>query len=160
MPEVAFKNIRFDPEGHPFNELAVPLAQAVGYTADLSIDPQLAQLLRLRVAQVNRCAFCAVLQGESARDREIPQAKIDDLTAYPISDLFTEPEKTALLYCDALTLPNVDEFHDFHEAMTQHFTIDQIKDVAAVVVNMHVWTRWKLAQGQTPYFVDGDGSAN
>lgn len=151
MPEVAYKNTRFDPEGHPFNEAAIPLAQAVGYTAELSVEPKLAELLRLRVSQVNGCAYCTILHAESARDQRIPQAKIDGLASYANSDLFTEAEKTALRYCDALTVPDVDEFDRFHRAMTEHFTIEQIKDVAAAVINMHLWTRWKLAQGQTPY---------
>ncbi|BDD83741.1 hypothetical protein TPB0596_35040 [Tsukamurella pulmonis] len=154
MSEIAYKNTRFDPEGHPFNEAAKPLAEAVGYTAELSVEPKLAELLRLRVSQVNGCAFCNILHGQSARDNQIPQAKIDGLTSYANSDLFTEAEKTALRYCDALTVPNTDDFDRFHQAMTEHFTIEQIKDVAAAVINMHLWTRWKLAQGQTPYYTD------
>ena len=33
-------------------------AEAFGYTADLRIDRQLAQLLRLRVSQLNNCTYC------------------------------------------------------------------------------------------------------
>ena len=51
MNEVKFKNIRFESGLTPFEELASQIAKAFGYTADLSIDKQLAQLLRLRVAQ-------------------------------------------------------------------------------------------------------------
>jgi hypothetical protein len=38
--------------------------------------------------------------------------------------------------------------------MTAHYSLDKIADFAAVVINMHPWTRWKLAHGQTPYFAE------
>jgi alkylhydroperoxidase family enzyme len=34
-------------------------ADAFGYKADLRIDRQLAQLLRLRVSQLNNCTYCS-----------------------------------------------------------------------------------------------------
>ena len=59
MTDVKFKNIRFNPDITPFHGLAKQLAKAVGYTVDLAIDKQLAQLLRLRLAQKKRrCVLC------------------------------------------------------------------------------------------------------
>ena len=43
-------------------------ADAFGYTAELRIDRGLAQLLRLRVAQLNNCTYCLNLHYEAARD--------------------------------------------------------------------------------------------
>ena len=34
--------------------------------------------------------------------------------------------------------------------MTELFDERDIAEVAAVVINMNLWTRWKLAQGATP----------
>jgi AhpD family alkylhydroperoxidase len=56
-------------------------ADAFGYTAELRIDRGLAQLLRLRVSQLNNCTDCLNLHYEAARDAGIPRAKIDTLTA-------------------------------------------------------------------------------
>ncbi len=53
MQEVKFKNTRFDPDSTPFHGYAKQMAKAFGYTADLSVDKELAQLLLLRVAHKN-----------------------------------------------------------------------------------------------------------
>ena len=48
------------------NEALIGMARmgvdAFGYTAELRIDRHLAQLLRLRVSQLNNCSFCLNLQ--------------------------------------------------------------------------------------------------
>jgi AhpD family alkylhydroperoxidase len=52
-------------------------AAAFGHTAELALDGQLAELLRLRVAQINNCTYCLDVHHRAARDAGIPQAKID-----------------------------------------------------------------------------------
>jgi alkylhydroperoxidase family enzyme len=43
-------------------------ADAFGYRAELRIDRGLAQLLRLRVSQINNCSYCLNLHYEAAGD--------------------------------------------------------------------------------------------
>jgi AhpD family alkylhydroperoxidase len=68
------QDVGADPGGHG--------ADAFGYRGDLRIDRGLAQLLRLRVSQLNNCTYCLNLQYEAAREAGIPLAKIDTLTAW------------------------------------------------------------------------------
>ena len=78
------------------------MAQAVGYTADLSIDSGLAQLLRLRVAQLNPCSYCLIC---TARPQMTVVSALKDC-AFAIMarkhDVF-DAERSALAYCEALT---------------------------------------------------------
>ena len=129
-------------------------ADAFGYTADLRIDRGLAQLLRLRVSQLNNCTYCLNLHYEAARDAGIPRTKIDTLTAWWETDFHSEAEQAALRYTEALTrAADTDRdaaFQRFHDALAEHFSPEQILEIAAVVINMNVWTRIKLAEGATP----------
>jgi AhpD family alkylhydroperoxidase len=152
MSEVKFKNTRFNPDITPFHGLAKEMAKAVGYTADLSVDKELAQLLRLRVAQKNECAYCVILHSKASRDIGIPDAKTDNISSWYNSDLFTEVEKIALAYCDVLTDGISKDFVSYHNDLEKHFSEKEIAEIAAIVINMNVWTRLKLAQGETPYF--------
>jgi AhpD family alkylhydroperoxidase len=68
-------------------------ADAFGYTADLRIDHQLAQLLRLRVSQLNNCTYCLNLHYQAAREAGIPQVKLDTLTAWWETELHSEAEQ-------------------------------------------------------------------
>ena len=47
-------------------------ADAFGHRRDLRIDRGLAQLLRMRVSQLNNCTLCLNLHYEQAREAGIP----------------------------------------------------------------------------------------
>ncbi|MEZ5165020.1 MAG: carboxymuconolactone decarboxylase family protein [Acidimicrobiales bacterium] len=153
--DVAFENRRFDPDLTAFHDLAKSMAQAFGYTADLALDSELAQLLRLRVAQRNECAYCLILHSRAARDQGIHPARIDGLGSWQQSALYDARERAALAYCDALNDGRPTGFEAVHEAASAHFDKRSIAEIAAIVINMNVWTRLKLAQGATPVFGSG-----
>ncbi|WP_296385030.1 carboxymuconolactone decarboxylase family protein [Winogradskyella sp.] len=152
MSEVKFKNTRFDPDSTPFLGIAKQMAKAFGYTADLATDKNLAQLLRLRVAQKNECAYCIILHAKTSREIGISEEKVDNISSWYNGELFTKKEKTALAYCDVLTEGIDKDFQKYHTDMTEYFSEVEIAEIAAIVINMNVWTRLKLAQGETPYF--------
>ncbi|WP_420862586.1 carboxymuconolactone decarboxylase family protein [Algirhabdus cladophorae] len=150
MSEITFKNTRFDPDLVEFHGIAQQMAKSVGYTADMAVEKQLAQLLRLRVAQMNACSYCLILHTKAAHDQGIHPAKVAHLASWQESTMFDAAEQTALSYCEALTAYDLAGFAPLHEAMTEHFSETEIAEVAAIVINMNLWTRLKLAQGATP----------
>lgn len=154
MSETKFKNIRFNPDITPFHGLAKQMAKAFGYTADLSVDKDLAQLLRLRVAQKNECAYCVILHSNTAREVGINPAKVDNISSWWNSELYSDKERTALQYCDVLTKGSDKNFQNYHDDLANHFSEKEIAEIAAIVINMNVWTRLKLAQGEVPYIED------
>ena len=129
-------------------------ADAFGYTADLRIDRGLAELLRLRVSQLNNCTYCLNLHYQAAREAGIPRAKIDTLTAWWETELHSEAERAALRYAEALTgVARSDRdpaFQRLHDALVEHFRPEEMLEIVGVVVNMNVWTRIKLAEGAMP----------
>jgi len=150
MQNVEFINSRFNPDVTPFHDLAKQMAKAVGYTADLKTDKHLAQLLRLRVSQKNECAYCVILHAKTAREIGIHESKVDNISSWYNSELYTEKEKATLAYCDVLSDGVAKDFQGYHDALTQYFDEQEIAEIAAIVINMNVWTRLKLAQGATP----------
>jgi len=140
------------------NEALIGMAQmgadAFGYTADLRIDRGLAELLRLRVSQLNNCTYCLNLHHQAARETGIPRAKIDTLTAWWETELHSDADQAALRYTEALTrVADTDrdaEFQRFHDALAEHFGPEEILEIVAIVVNMNLWTRIKLAEGAMP----------
>lgn len=151
MSEVKFKNVRFNPDVTPFHDLAKQIAKAFGYTANLKTNKELAQLLRLRVAQKNECAYCIILHAKASRDIGISEARTDNISSWYNSELYTEKEKAALAYCDVLTEGVHKNFQKYHDAMAHYFSEIEIAEIAAIVINMNMWTRLKIAQGETPY---------
>ncbi len=129
-------------------------ADTFGYKADLSIARPLAQLLRLRVAQINNCTYCLNLHYEAARDTGLPRPVIDTLTAWWETDFHDDATKAALAYTEALTrvadTDHASGFADRHDQLAEYFSGEQILDIVGVVINMNIWTRLKLAEGATP----------
>jgi AhpD family alkylhydroperoxidase len=152
MENIKFKNVRFNPEQTPFLEIAKQMASAFGYTAELAVDKKLAQLLRLRVAQKNECAYCVILHAKTAREIGVNEAKIDNISSWWNSELYDKKEKAALNYTDILTEGTSKNFQHFHDELAIYFAEKEIAEIAAIVINMNLWTRLKLAQGEIPYF--------
>lgn len=129
-------------------------ADTFGYKAALTLDRQVAQLLRLRVAQINNCTYCLNLHYQAARDLGTPRAKLDTLTAWWETDLFTPAEQAALAYAEALTrvadATISSRFQPYHDDLAEHFDEQEVLEIIGVVINMNIWTRLKLAEGATP----------
>jgi len=96
MNDIKFENTRFDPDLIEFHSIAKQMAKSVGYTADMAVDNQLAQLLRLRVAQMNACSYCLILHSQAAHDQNIHPAKIAHLASWRQSTMFSQSEQAAL----------------------------------------------------------------
>lgn len=148
--QVQFENRRFNPDLVEFHAHAKAMAGSVGYTATLTVEEQLAQLLRLRVAQLNPCSYCLILHHRAASDQGISPERIANLPSWRESALYSEAERAALAYCEALTIFDQAKFALAHAEAAEWFSELEIAEIAAVVINMNVWTRLKLAQGATP----------
>jgi AhpD family alkylhydroperoxidase len=156
LTEVSIRTTRLDPA---LNEALMAVANAgaaaFGYTAELALDRQLAQLVRLRVAQINNCTYCLDVHYGVARDVGVPQAKIDCLTAWWETQLFSDAERAALEYAEALTRASDTSvgqaFQRYHDALAAHLDETAMVELVGVVVNMNIWTRIKLAQGAMPW---------
>jgi alkylhydroperoxidase family enzyme len=71
-----------------------------------------------------------------------------------LTELHSEAHQAALRYTEALTrAADTDPdaaFQRFHDVLAEHFTLDEMLEIVAVVVNMNVWTRIKLAETAIP----------
>jgi AhpD family alkylhydroperoxidase len=155
MSDVTVSNRRADSSANEdLAKLARHGADTFGYKANLRIEHRLAQLLRLRVSQINNCAYCLNLHHEAARDAGIPRPVIDTLTAWWETDFHDDAARAALAYTEAMTriadATVADDFGLRHAALAEHFSQEEILEIIGIVINMNVWTRLKLAEGATP----------
>lgn len=129
-------------------------ANSFGYKAELRIDRRLAQLLRLRVSQINNCVYCLALHYQAARDAGIPSPVIDTLTAWWETDFHDDAARAALAYTEAITrIADATVAADFsarHDALAQYFPEEEVLEIIGIVINMNVWTRLKMAEGAAP----------
>ncbi|WP_027927952.1 carboxymuconolactone decarboxylase family protein [Amycolatopsis benzoatilytica] len=114
---------------------------------EAGLDPKLVELVKIRASQLNGCAYCldmhsaeAVAVGESPR-------RLFVLEGWRETDLFTEQERAALAYTEAMTLisENKDVPEDVYAAAAQVFSEEQYRALAWSVVAINTWNRLMVA---------------
>lgn len=77
---------------------------AIGEEAErLGLTLQEAELIKVRVSQLNACAFCLDLHSREARGAGIVQQRLDLLPAWRESALYSERERAVLAVAEAAT---------------------------------------------------------
>ena len=118
------------------------LATVEAYVKQSGLPPLLVDLMKMRVSQINGCAFCLDMHGKDARRRGETEQRLYLLNAWRESPLYTPAERAALAWTEALTL--IAETHapdaDFEE-LKKHFSDKEIADLTILVGMINLWNR-------------------
>ncbi|WP_336957830.1 carboxymuconolactone decarboxylase family protein [Sphingobium aquiterrae] len=108
-----------------------------------SIEAALAELIRMRVSQMNGCAFCMDMHAhDMIQAGERPQ-RIFVLNGWHDSPLFTPRERAALAWAEALTtLPSGHPDDALYDALDPHFTDAEKVDLTLLIVAINGWNRF------------------
>ena len=69
---------------------------------DSTLDPKLLELIKIRVPQINGCAFCLNRHTEDARKMGESERRIYLLNAWRDTAIYSDKEKAALEFAEAL----------------------------------------------------------
>ncbi|HVM89476.1 MAG TPA: carboxymuconolactone decarboxylase family protein [Puia sp.] len=100
------------------------------------------ELIKIRVSQINRCAFCLNMHTRDALKLGETSQRIFLLNAWKESALFTEEEKTLLALTEEVTLINEQGVTDstYRKAL-QYFTEIQVAQIIMNIVLINGWNR-------------------
>lgn len=109
------------------------------------LTPVMRALLMTRVSQVCRCAFCVDANSLRLAERCGAMDNVLDVATWQASSRFSEEERVALAYADAMTAtpPCVDE--RLKASMKQHFTDDTIVEMTALIAFQNLSARFNAA---------------
>lgn len=102
-----------------------PLIDFSFYCRD-GLDPALVELVNMRASQINGCARCLYWHLPDARKAGLSEEKLHLLAGWRDSSLYSERERAALGWAEALT--HVAETHapdDVYAAVKAHFTAEE-----------------------------------
>lgn len=109
-------------------------------------DAKLRALIEIRVSQINGCAFCLDMHATEARHLGETQQRLDCLAAWREAPFFTERERAALAWAEAIT--NVAETRvpdEVYEAVKVHFPEKELVDLTAAIGMINLWNRLSVA---------------
>lgn len=114
------------------------------------IEPALRSLITVRVSQINWCAFCIDINSATVLKREVNEAKLGELAHYSDSLLFTEREKAALAYAEAVTHSDRQTDESHFERLRKHFDDDAIIELTALIAFQNLSSKFNASLGVEP----------
>jgi AhpD family alkylhydroperoxidase len=106
------------------------------------LDPGLMELVRTRVSQINGCAFCLHMHTRDARKRGETEERLYLLDAWRESSLYTDQERAAPAWAEALTLISQTHAPDavYEEARGQ-FDESMLVKLTLLITTINAWNR-------------------
>jgi AhpD family alkylhydroperoxidase len=121
------------------------------YVDSCGLERPLLELVRLRASQINGCAYCLDMHTKDARALGETEQRLYLISAWRESPFYTERERAALEWTEAITL--VSETHvpdEVYERVTEHFTPFEIVNLTAAIAMINTWNRLSIAFRAVP----------
>jgi AhpD family alkylhydroperoxidase len=106
----------------------------------------LLDLVFMRASQINGCAYCIDMHSKDARAAGETEQRLYALDAWRETSFFSERERAALAWTEALT--NVQDGHasdEEYEAARKHFDEKEMSNLTLGIATINAWNRIAIA---------------
>lgn len=131
--------IDFPNEGLGAAGAMMKLEQYVGSTG---LSPTLLGLIKTRASQLNGCAFCIDMHTREARAHGESEERLYMLNAWRESPLYTDRERAALAWTEAIT--NIQDGHAsdaVYNVVRPYFAGDALANLTLAIIAINGWNR-------------------
>lgn len=112
------------------------------YVDSCGLDHSLLELIRMRVSQINSCAYCldmhfkeGVHMGESAQ-------RLISVSAWRETTYYSPKEQAVLAFAERLTHMHAEEHSEnIHEELSKYFSKQEIANLTLAVIQINSWNR-------------------
>jgi AhpD family alkylhydroperoxidase len=112
------------------------------------LEPVLLDLVRLRVSLMNGCEYCIHLHAEELKKLHEPEDRIAGLSDWRSSNAYTQRERAALKWAEAVTNIQVGHAEDaVYGQMREHFSEVEAVNLTLAITTINAWNRLAIALG-------------
>jgi len=113
---------------------------------DCGLERSLLHLIKLRASQINGCSYCVDMHAHEALADGDSQQRVIMVSAWKESPLFTERERVAFAWTEAVTLIAKDGVGDelYVRALGQ-FSESELVQLTVAVSMINTWNRLSVA---------------
>src|SRR5664279_2672741 len=121
------------------------------YLHDSGLEQNLIHLIKLRVSQINGCAFCIDLHWKDLRAIGETEERCYMLDAWHESALYSDRERAALTWAEAVTnLQNGHVSDEVYAEVSEHFDEVGMSNLTLVCAAINVWNRLAISGRAAP----------
>jgi AhpD family alkylhydroperoxidase len=121
------------------------------YIGKCGLERPLVYLVQLRASQINGCAYCLDMHWKDLRALNETEQRLYSLDAWRESPYYTDRERAALAWTEAVTLIAADRVPDaVYNAVHPHFSEKELSDLTLVVATINAWNRLMIAARVVP----------
>src|SRR5690348_13468604 len=124
--------------GRRFPDLRNAMWALERYVHESGLEPKLLELVKLRASLINGCAYCVDMHTKVARSLGETEQRLYSVTLWREAPFYTDRERAALAWTEAVTLLSVDHVpDDVYQMARQQFEEKELVDLtmAIVVIN-------------------------
>lgn len=116
------------------------------YLASCGLEAQLMHLVKLRVSQINGCAYCIDMHWKDLRALGETEQRLCSLDAWRECPYYTERERAALEWTESVTLIRAGHVPDaVYETARAQLDEKELSDLTFVVAAINTWNRLSIA---------------
>lgn len=112
------------------------------YVEGCGLEPSLLGLVKIRASQINGCAYCVNMHVKESRKAGVSEQRLHLVVAWRESPLYSDRERAALAWTEALTLiaetgaPDQD-----YAALRAQFDEEEIVKLSVAIGLINIWNR-------------------
>jgi AhpD family alkylhydroperoxidase len=115
------------------------------------LERTLIELVKTRASQINGCAVCINMHTADARHNGESEARLYLLNAWREAPVYTDRERAALAWTEAVTL--ISETHapdDLYEEVRKHFSEAETVNLTMLIATINAWNRIAISFRAVP----------
>ena len=121
------------------------------YVDECGLEKPLLELVKTRASQINGCAYCIDMHTKDARAEGETEQRLYALNAWRETPFYTDRERAALAWTEAVTL--VSDGHvpdDIYEETRKHFSEQELVNLTMAIVAINGWNRLAISFRAVP----------
>ena len=116
------------------------------YIHQSGLEKPLLELMKMRASQINGCAYCLDMHSKDARAAGETEQRLYGLNAWEESPFYTDRERAALAWTEAVTLVSQGHVPDeAFENVRKQFSEKEVVTLTMAIVAINGWNRLAIS---------------